>query len=172
MQLISAGGWNGLPVRRNAHDAVIRQHGLADAANEYVLGLDVIVIKAVYVEVTPERQFVAGETHLYLGRRYRLKVVRSLVPAIKLKRGFIEVYIHRPSQRGAIQQQVEEWQKAKAQEWFHNRLAECLRKFPRPKACRPDRLIIKQLKQRWGSMGRSGRLVLNSRLLQAAPSAR
>ncbi len=56
----------------------------------------------------------------------------------------------------------------KAQEWFHNRLAECLRKFPRPNAYRPDRLVIKQLKQRWGSMGRSGRLVLNRHLLQAS----
>jgi len=121
-----------------------------------------------YLPRTPERQFVAGETHLYLGRRYRLKVVRSLVPAIKLKRGFIEVRTHFPSQRGVIRQQVEEWQKMKAQEWFHNRLAECLRKFPRPNAYRPDRLVIKQLKQRWGSMGRSGRLVLNRHLLQAS----
>jgi hypothetical protein len=67
-----------------------------------------------YLPRTPERQFVAGETHLYLGRRYRLKVVRSLLPAVKLKHGFIEVHTHLPSPRGAARQQVEEWQKAKA----------------------------------------------------------
>src|SRR5260221_11624934 len=54
-----------------------------------------------YLPRTPERQFVAGETHLYLGRRYRLKVIRSLLPAIKFKRGFIEVHTHAPSQREA-----------------------------------------------------------------------
>jgi predicted metal-dependent hydrolase len=49
-----------------------------------------------YQPRTPDRRFVAGETHLYLGRRYRLKIVRSEQSAIKLKRGFIEVHKKAP----------------------------------------------------------------------------
>ncbi len=40
---------------------------------------------------TPARRYLAGETHLYLGRQYRLKVVREARPGVKMIRGFIIV---------------------------------------------------------------------------------
>ena len=44
---------------------------------------------------TPERKFVGGESHLYLGRQYRLKVTSDELDAksdeVKLKGQFIEV---------------------------------------------------------------------------------
>ena len=44
----------------------------------------------------PERLFISGETHLYLGRQYRLKVVPHVQAGVKLTRGFIVVQTHRP----------------------------------------------------------------------------
>ena len=35
--------------------------------------------------LTPPRKFVAGETHLYLGRQYRLKLVEGEWTSVKLK---------------------------------------------------------------------------------------
>lgn len=46
---------------------------------------------------TPERSFIAGETHLYLGRQYRLKVVLNVQESVKLIRGYIVVQTHRPT---------------------------------------------------------------------------
>ena len=40
---------------------------------------------------TPRRRFLAGETHRYLGRRYRLKIVPHHQDGVKLLRGFIVV---------------------------------------------------------------------------------
>src|SRR5215210_3893512 len=43
---------------------------------------------AQYLPRTPERQFVPGETHLYLGRQYRLKVVPHIKASVVLRRGY------------------------------------------------------------------------------------
>src|SRR6056297_3926271 len=71
---------------------------------------------------TPTRKYVAGETHLYLGRRYRLKVTRALQQQVKLKHGFIEVHTHRPSRSDLIEAQVAEWYKTRARKQFARRL--------------------------------------------------
>ena len=56
---------------------------------------------------TPDRQYVAGETHLYLGRQYRLKVVPHVQAGVKLLRGFIVVQTHRPERAEATRELVE-----------------------------------------------------------------
>src|ERR1035437_102987 len=45
---------------------------------------------------TPARKYISGETHLYLGRQYRLKVISYKLKVkseeVKLLGGFLEVY--------------------------------------------------------------------------------
>ena len=118
---------------------------------------------------TPPRKFEAGETHLYLGRRYRLKIIQSVQQQVRLKRGYIEISAHRPSRTDLIEGQLVEWYKARAREQFAARLVACVERFPDPEAITPTGLIVRQMSGRWGSMSPGGRLVLNRRLIQAAP---
>lgn len=120
---------------------------------------------------TPERHFVAGETHLYLGRQYRLKVVPRANERVKLIRGFIEVPAGRPHRPEAIRELVEAWYRERAYLKFEERLEINLDRFPDPDAFRPHGLIIRELRKRWGSMSPSGRLLLNRRLIQASTDA-
>lgn len=122
---------------------------------------------AQFLPRTPQRQFVSGETHLYLGRQYRLKVVPHVQEAVKLTRGFIVVQTHRPNRPGVTRELVEAWYRDRAQSKFAERVEITLRRFPDPEAYRPRGLIVRQLQQRWGSMSPSGRLLLNRRLIQA-----
>jgi len=120
---------------------------------------------------TPDRQYIAGETHLYLGRQYRLKVVLHAQAAVKLARGFIVVQTHRPERAEVTRELVEQWYRNRAQAIFAQRLEVNLLRFPVPDDFRPKGLIVRQLRQRWGSMSPACRLLLNRRLIQAPVDA-
>jgi predicted metal-dependent hydrolase len=116
---------------------------------------------------TPDRQYVAGETHLYLGRQYRLKVVPHVQANVKLIRGFIVVQTHRPERTEVTRELVDAWYRQRAQTKFAERLELNLLRFPAPDEFRPKGLIVRQLRQRWGSMSPASRLLLNRRLIEA-----
>ena len=116
---------------------------------------------------TPERRYLAGETHLYLGRQYRLKVVRSGRPGVEMTRGFITVRTREPDRPGVTRRLVEGWYRKQARAKFAERLEVSLARFPDPKAFRPAGLIVRRMDKRWGSLSPSGRLLLNRRLIEA-----
>jgi predicted metal-dependent hydrolase len=116
---------------------------------------------------TPARQYVAGETHRYLGRQCRLKIIPADEDYVKLARGYIMVYSKSPKDSEIIRKLVEDWFFIRAKIKFKERLEYCLPLFPDPELVRPIGMIVRQLSNRWGSMSRAGRLVLNRRLIQA-----
>ncbi|CAA7619552.1 M48 family metallopeptidase [Magnetospirillum sp. SS-4] len=120
-----------------------------------------------YLPRTPERRYVAGETHLYLGRQYRLKVVPHIQAKVALVRGFIVVQTHHPAKTEVTRELVENWYRERAHTKFAERLEVNLLRFPEPDHFRPKGLIVRQLQQRWGSMSPAGRLLLNRRLIEA-----
>lgn len=120
-----------------------------------------------YLPRTPDRMYVAGETHLYLGRQYRLKVAPHIQVMVKLVRGFIVIQTHHPAKPEITRELVERWYRERAQIKFSGRLEVNLLRFPEPDNFRPKGLIIRHLQKRWGSMLSAGRLLLNRRLIEA-----
>lgn len=120
---------------------------------------------------TPERQFVAGETFRYLGRHYRLKVVPHIQAGVKLRGGHLVVQTHRPLSSDATREMVERWYRERASVRFAERVEHNLQRFADPEAFRPAGLIVRMLDQRWGSMSRASRLLLNTRLIEAPVDA-
>jgi len=117
------------------------------------------------------RRYLPGETHLYLGRQYRLKVERAIQAGVKLKRGFLHVYSHFPDNADVTKELVQAWYRQRAHIKLPERIELCREYFPRPQEVQPSGLIIRTLRQRWGSMSPTGRLVLNDRLLEAPTPA-
>ena len=124
-----------------------------------------------YQPPTPERRFIAGETHLYLGRQHRLKVVRHVQAGVKLTRGFIVVQSREPQRTERTRQLVEDWYRIRAQAKLAERLEASLTRFPEPDSFRPRGLIVRRMRQRWGSLSPSLRLLLNRRLIEAPVDA-
>lgn len=120
---------------------------------------------------TPERRYIPGETHRYLGRQYVLKVVPHIQKDVKLYRGRLVVQSLRPKQAEETKQLVQDWFLERARIKYRERLEVCRNRFPDADAFTPTSLIIRHLAQRWGSMTPSGKLILNKSLIRASVDA-
>jgi predicted metal-dependent hydrolase len=114
---------------------------------------------------TPERKFVNGETHLYLGRQYRLKIIADNVNVVKAYRG--QLFIHTTNtNKVVVEKLLQQWYKEKAAIIFLEMLSEVLPKFKRYKVQQPM-LSIRLMSKRWGSCTPSGKIILNTNLIKA-----
>jgi predicted metal-dependent hydrolase len=120
---------------------------------------------------TPERRYLSGETHLYLGRQYKLKVVPDIQQRVKLYRGALVVQSLKPRRTDITKALVEDWYHERAHIKFRERLAECQKRFSKPDDYEPSGLVVRPLAQRWGSMTPGGRLILNRSLIRSSVDA-
>ena len=83
---------------------------------------------------TPPRRHVSGESHLYLGRKYRLKIRKSQTPQVLLRSGYF--HIHSPNlSPDYIQKLLEEWYLQKASNLLPSRLSSGLGKVQKKRRC-------------------------------------
>jgi predicted metal-dependent hydrolase len=113
--------------------------------------------------LTPARKYISGETHLYLGRQYRLKVVDAASDSVKLKRGYIEVYTNN---RLKAKDLLLDWYKKHAEVKFREIAEPCIERFKKYDV-EPSHIIIKQMDMRWGSCTPKGKIILNTELIKA-----
>ncbi len=118
-----------------------------------------------YKPSTPARRFINGETHLYLGRQYRLKIVRDKEDAVKAYRGQLWMHSQNPKPE-ILKSQLDKWYKQKASVVFEELLEEVLPKFRRYNISTPV-LSIRTMPKRWGSCTTAGRIILNTELIKA-----
>ncbi len=119
-----------------------------------------------FIPRTTARKYVSGETHLYLGRQYRLSVARGLQNDIKLKDGRFVIVTTDPEKQAGAQRLLEKWYRAKAKTKFQERLTEMVDKIGVDEARRPA-MQIRKMKTRWGSLSRKNILTLNADLICA-----
>ncbi|CAN5454247.1 SprT family zinc-dependent metalloprotease [soil metagenome] len=112
---------------------------------------------------TPARKFVGGETHLYLGRQYRLKILIGKAASAKLKGQFIEVTI---TDKARTKQLVNEWYLQNAKLKFHSIAEPLIHKFKRHNV-EPSSIVLREMPTRWGSCTPKGKIILNPELIKA-----
>ncbi|MFB2772594.1 M48 family metallopeptidase [Pelatocladus sp. BLCC-F211] len=116
---------------------------------------------------TPSRQYIGGETHLYLGRQYRLKIEINLQPSVKLKGRYIHVQTPQPGCTETTQKLLENWYLERAKVKFNERLDFCFIPF-KHFGYFPPSLKIRRLDKRWGSLTATNTIILNRDLIRAS----
>ena len=119
----------------------------------------------------PKRCYLSGETHLYLGKEYRLKVVADLRKSVVLSRGIIIIKTHSPDRPDITRHILERWYLECAKLTLNERVSHCLKIFSNDTIFSPKQVMIRQLNNRWGSMTKAGNLVLNRELVKAPISS-
>lgn len=112
------------------------------------------------------REYISGETHFYLGRRYQLKVTETQdrTSHVKLKGGRIQVALP-VADRAAVKRRLNSWYKQRAGEYFASRLNEVADKISWLSNEPPIKLV--SMKKQWGSCSPSGSINLNPWLVRA-----
>lgn len=115
---------------------------------------------------TPARCYVNGESHLYLGKHYRLKLTKDPDNSIKLSRGFFHISCAEPQIPQVVKRLLNTWYLEKAKLQFKESMDRCWQKFADIKMDRPG-LSIRRMKKRWGSLSEKGTMTLNTDLIKA-----
>lgn len=117
--------------------------------------------------LTKPREYVSGETHLFLGRRLRLKVLTSGNPHVSATRQYLTVCTGNTTSARLVEAAIWQWYREQATDLFQERLLGCMVKLRITKNKGPKSLIVRRYHSRWGSMSPAGVLGLNLDLIRA-----
>jgi predicted metal-dependent hydrolase len=115
---------------------------------------------------TPKRCYVNGESHFYLGRQYRLKLIEDVNTSIKLSQGLFLISFRGVPTSEMAEKLLDKWYLEKAQSQFKESLDHCWQKFSNFNFGKPN-LRIKRMQKRWGSLSKEGVITLNTNLIKA-----
>ncbi|MEA3558522.1 MAG: SprT family zinc-dependent metalloprotease [Candidatus Thermoplasmatota archaeon] len=131
-----------------------------------------IIKKRVHFQQYPredmKKRYVGGETHRYLGKQYRLKIIPSEDHKVKMKGKFIEV--HTPDSSPLIVEELlYNWYMRHAEMKFDQILDDAMKVVKKYGIKRPE-MKIKRMKRRWGScIPQKNRIHLNLELIRTPP---
>lgn len=112
---------------------------------------------------TPNRKYISGETHLYLGRQYRLQIEIGQTESVKLKGKFIVVT---SSEKSRTKSLLHDWYLQHARTKLHEVAAPLIDKFKKHKV-EPSSIVLRDMPTRWGSCTPKGKIILNPELIKA-----
>jgi predicted metal-dependent hydrolase len=111
---------------------------------------------------TSSKEWVTGETVLYLGRQHRLRLAHGVRAKTALKGGWLHVH-GAGNGAAAVRRAVAAWLRQRAEHYLAARLVELCTRHD----LETPLLVIGEQRARWGSCDARGTLRLNWRIIQA-----
>ncbi len=116
---------------------------------------------------TPKREYVSGESHYYLGRKYLLRVRKSAEDTVKIKGGELVVTMQNPLDTMQVKKLLTQWYHHQAVKKFESALSNALITHFKNKVAERPQLIIRKMSRRWGSYISHGKITLNPEIIKA-----
>lgn len=110
------------------------------------------------------RRYVSGETHRYLGRQYRLKVVAGQPAEVKLLRGVFRVVVADPADARRVERLLRRWYDEHGKAVIAARVEYCRRTLTSYGVPAPSAVVFRRMQMRWGSCTKAGKILLNTEL--------
>ena len=113
-----------------------------------------------------KKEYISGESFLYLGRQYQLIVKKSKEDRVVLQNGKLIFFTTQLVSDGShTRVYLEAWYRKKIREVFRARYAEVCKNFNYDQKLR---MKIKKMQKRWGSYVRNRNIILNPLLIHAS----
>lgn len=110
-----------------------------------------------------QKEYVSGESFMYLGRQYKLSVKKSDLDEVLFSKGKLIIYTTKQNDNGKYNKKIiEKWFEERTEKVFTDRLDEMLLKFDYRYT---PRLGIREMKKRWGSFLNKNKILLNPKLV-------
>ena len=118
-----------------------------------------------------QKEFISGETFLYLGRQYRLRIDGNQAPhPLRLDNGWLRVslppYLGERHRSGYVRAALLDWYGRNARKWIPGRIVYWAARLD----LAPPKVLLAQPRKRWGSTTSLGTVRINWRIIQAPPS--
>jgi predicted metal-dependent hydrolase len=119
---------------------------------------------------TPHRKYISGETHLYLGRQYRLLIINDELrienEQVLLIGGFLKVFTKEKSE---VENLIKTWYRKKAEQKLQEIAIPLIDNFANRHnlSIQHSQFSIREMPTRWGSCTPKGKIILNPELIKA-----
>lgn len=111
----------------------------------------------------PQRRYISGESHFYLGQQYLLRVLEGNPDRVKYKGRYFEVVCFPKSKAEEL---MKAWYREHAQLKFAELSAPIIQRFQRYGVW-PSSFYVQEMNNRWGSCTNQGKIILNTELIKA-----
>lgn len=118
---------------------------------------------ASFGEPMPKRRYVSGESHLYLGRQYMLRVRESNTNVVHYQNNIIEIECRHKKDAGVL---LQTWYRQRANIKFQEYAKPILERFLSYSVA-PQSISVKKMEKRWGYCTIDGKIFLNPVLICA-----
>lgn len=113
---------------------------------------------------TPSRKYVGGESHLYMGRQYRLRTTIAKKNEVRFTGR--EIFVHH-TPNSSVRKVLNDWYRYRAKEKFAEIAEPWIQRFEQY-GVQPKGLFVQEMPARWGSCTATGKIILNTELIKAS----
>ena len=114
-------------------------------------------------ERSPDKRFISGESHYYLGRQFLLRVEEGKPNSVRYKGRYFEVIC---TPKSKAKELMKEWYRIQAKDKFAEYAEPIIAHFEKY-GVTPTSLHIQEMENRWGSCTSKGKIILNTQLIKA-----